>query len=721
MAKTIITRIKNKVDTLAKWSAYTGTLLDGEIAVVRVPTGETYTNPVTGIDEPVVELLMKVGDGTSPFANLPWMSAKASDVYDWAKATTVEFNPSTYKMLFKDAGGNSILAVDLTSIDARLDALESTKITVTPNDSSKPGVVQSVTQGDATHEIDVTYGLIKTADIDAKQVTAAKIADSTITATQLAGSAVSTAKIADGAVTDAKVSAGVSSDKISVGAGTLTTKLESLDASLAGVKGSISVSPASATSNAVVQGVTYDNSTGVFTVTYGTVAAGDIASSAVTTAKIKDANVTAAKLASDSVTTAKIADGAVTNAKLGTDISSDKIHIGAGTTAGTLSAKISAIDGEIASLKTSVAGGVHFVGVVTAAPNAASVTVNGSTTHTAAAGDVVLWAAEGREYIYTGSAWEELGDVTRIGELETKINNLDVTTTNAVATTNKFVSQVTQTDGKIAVTYTQPTSANVSHSGSTVSAALGAHNSRIEAVETKLDGVTKVTTSITNAINELDVSAPSVPTSGTTTATAFIDSVSQTNGKITATKKNLPTASTSAKGIVQLNVAGGAAKYDDFATLKDTTVPAIAAEVEVNTNAIDVLNGSNTTTGSVAKAVKDAIDALDFTSPSASSTTTSFIDTVSQTNGKISATKKTITSGSTSAKGIVQLSSTVDISEAYAATPKAVYTVNSKAIDAQSRVEAVENNYVRFNPTDTKLYVGKDGTDELIFDCGGAE
>lgn len=42
-----------------------------------------------------------------------------------------------------------------------------------------------------------------------------------------------------------------------------------------------------------------------------------IASNAVTTAKIKDANVTAAKLASNAVTTAKIADSAVTAAKLG--------------------------------------------------------------------------------------------------------------------------------------------------------------------------------------------------------------------------------------------------------------------------------------------------------------------------------------------------------------------------------------------------------------------
>ena len=48
----------------------------------------------------------------------------------------------------------------------------------------------------------------------------------------------------------------------------------------------------------------------------GVIAAGNLASDAVTTAKILDANVTAAKLASDSVTTAKILDSNVTTAKI---------------------------------------------------------------------------------------------------------------------------------------------------------------------------------------------------------------------------------------------------------------------------------------------------------------------------------------------------------------------------------------------------------------------
>lgn len=49
------------------------------------------------------------------------------------------------------------------------------------------------------------------------------------------------------------------------------------------------------------------------------------------------------------------------------------------------------------------------------------------------------------------------------------------------------------------------------------------------------------------------VTSPTVPTSGTTTATSFIDTISQnTNGVITATKKSLPTASTSVAGIIKI-------------------------------------------------------------------------------------------------------------------------------------------------------------------------
>ena len=57
-------------------------------------------------------------------------------------------------------------------------------------------------------------------------------------------------------------------------------------------------------------------SAGVTAISAGVIVAADIASNAVETAKILDANVTAAKLAADSVETAKIKDANVTAAKL---------------------------------------------------------------------------------------------------------------------------------------------------------------------------------------------------------------------------------------------------------------------------------------------------------------------------------------------------------------------------------------------------------------------
>ena len=92
MAKTLQTRIKNRFDTLASWTGKDN-LLPGEIALVSVTTQQI--DEVTGNVVNVPAVLMKVGDvypdghekkGQSiPFDELPWLSAKAADVYAWAK------------------------------------------------------------------------------------------------------------------------------------------------------------------------------------------------------------------------------------------------------------------------------------------------------------------------------------------------------------------------------------------------------------------------------------------------------------------------------------------------------------------------------------------------------------------------------------------------------------------------------------------------------------
>lgn len=94
MAEKILnTRIQLKYDTWENWSktdvAGKGgnlVLKAGEVAITAIKTGDSVkqTTPPT--------VMFKVGDGTSKFSELPWASALAADVYAWAKAA----NKPTY-------------------------------------------------------------------------------------------------------------------------------------------------------------------------------------------------------------------------------------------------------------------------------------------------------------------------------------------------------------------------------------------------------------------------------------------------------------------------------------------------------------------------------------------------------------------------------------------------------------------------------------------------
>lgn len=79
---TLNTRITLKYDTLTNWNASEFILKKGEVAICSLATGETAEQSTP----PAV--LLKVGDGTHKFSELPWASGLAADVYGWAKAAT---------------------------------------------------------------------------------------------------------------------------------------------------------------------------------------------------------------------------------------------------------------------------------------------------------------------------------------------------------------------------------------------------------------------------------------------------------------------------------------------------------------------------------------------------------------------------------------------------------------------------------------------------------
>lgn len=111
--KELLTRIALKYDTYANWTNPNSAegkgknlvLLKGEIGICEIPSANGDSNVAPTV-------LFKVGDGTKTFENLPWASAKAADVYDWAKSETVVLDGTTIKFKTGDTVKHTI---DLSS------------------------------------------------------------------------------------------------------------------------------------------------------------------------------------------------------------------------------------------------------------------------------------------------------------------------------------------------------------------------------------------------------------------------------------------------------------------------------------------------------------------------------------------------------------------------------------------------------------------------------
>ena len=91
--KVLNTRFQLKYDTLANWTKNNPVLKAGEVGVATIPSstsGSGLTPPAVGI---------KVGDGTNAFNSLNWIQAIAGDVPSWAK----ESNHATVSQLINEA------------------------------------------------------------------------------------------------------------------------------------------------------------------------------------------------------------------------------------------------------------------------------------------------------------------------------------------------------------------------------------------------------------------------------------------------------------------------------------------------------------------------------------------------------------------------------------------------------------------------------------------
>ena len=112
--KTLNTRISLKYGAIGEWTS-SFKPLKGEVCFAQVTTQQ---KDVAGniIDVPAV--VFKVGDGTKTFGELPWASALAADVHDWAKQSKEDFD--AYLTTFigqkvEDTDNNTTYAFEIPS------------------------------------------------------------------------------------------------------------------------------------------------------------------------------------------------------------------------------------------------------------------------------------------------------------------------------------------------------------------------------------------------------------------------------------------------------------------------------------------------------------------------------------------------------------------------------------------------------------------------------
>lgn len=410
--KVFQTRIQLKYDTYKNWSTNNPILKAGEMAIATVAAGEQELTNLPNI-------VLKVGDGTSHYNDLKFVSALAADVHEWAKAKTKP-------------------------------AYDATEIT---------GLQKFITDN-SDFDTDTQYQLVAVTGATYKYQLQSRA---------FANGAWGEWADVDGQVIDFS------------GADTRLKSLEKTVADLTGDAGGIQGAIAAAIdgldttkiqtagADGLALGIVQEN--GVITGISGSIAAGtyDAAGAAKTVEDKLNPLITAAKTQADKgVTDAaaakKAADAASTkvdDAIAGLDYTAYAAGEAAGTTVsfvgtisetdGVISAEkrdlvfASAYDPEtnkaatVADITTAVAdlnGAMHYVGKEDKLPTDVS---------KYKAGDVIIVGI--KEYVFDGTKFDELGDEGAIG---TALAGLHGESTN---TAGKTVKKVTQTNGVVTVEY----------------------------------------------------------------------------------------------------------------------------------------------------------------------------------------------------------------------------------------------------------------------------
>lgn len=504
---TLNTRIKLKYDTLANWSTANPVLLAGEVAVVAIPTeSETTVGQVT---KPAI--VFKVGDGTTTFANLPYASGLAADVYGWAKAATKPTYTAT-----------EVGAATLADITSAIQALDSTASISEGNFITGFDVVD----GKVTN---VTYGAPEKVTIPTYTLTSESEGNVTITGgdtnSTVAINGFSTiAGLARGAVqTVANGTANgtilVDGEAVSVG-GLGSAAYTNANAYATAAQGELADS---AVQPEDLGTAAYANSNEFATAAQGSLAASALQPADITTGTTRGAiSVDGTAVAVNGLGNAAYVntdafDAAGTAAGIGSAINS---------VVGAMNTRLNGAETNISALQTQVndlGNALHFVG----AGDTASRPEDGED------GDVYLDTETNIEYVYSNGAWVEFGNPEHLTKAQADgyYAPINILSSNYSGTTAQTITSITASNGVITAT---SEAINIPSTQVTGLGTLATKNiveqSEVNGLGTVLAAInTNIGTSVSTAINALDGVI-----SNAAGANMALNTFSQTDGVVTA-------------------------------------------------------------------------------------------------------------------------------------------------------------------------------------------
>ena len=477
--KTLKTRIKLKYDTLANWQGDGASvvLLKGEIAVCEVPTGgslEQVTPPA---------ILFKVGDGVKTFAQLPWASALAADVYAWAKAankptySTSEITGLTSALAGKENAG--VAAGLIAALDSEA-AVQSGKFIT--GFELVDGKVTNVKYGEPAEVAIPEYTLV-------------------------AGT--------DGSLTLKKDGAAVSENIKVTGWDGLVSRIGAVETGLEGKQ--------------------------------DTLTAGSIS---------KDLLASGVQASLGKADTALQADDLTGYATTSSVTSAINTHNTSSTAHNDIRTLISNLSGRVDGLGNAL----HFVGTGSKLPG------------TGKDGDVFIGTGgdiDGKEYVYSGDAWVEFGSGDHItqaqadgwydakGTAQNLINGLDATISGLSA--GKTITALTQANGvisatasNIAITRSQVT--DLLKYGTVSTLSIGDVTNLQTTLDDKLESADIAGLATTSALN---AAIAGLDKADAAVANQYVTAVSETDGVISVTRKQIAWSEISGKPTIPSAPAAG--------------------------------------------------------------------------------------------------------------------------------------------------------------------